>query len=60
MSGLPLVALWATMWTGAPVVAAQPVGEVFQDCAVRPHMIVVSAGRLIMGSPVTEEGRVDN
>ncbi len=37
----------------------QQVGEVFQDCDVCPKMIVVSAGRFIMGSPETEEGRFD-
>ena len=49
MSALPLVAYWATMWTGAPIAAAQQVGEVFQDCEVCPRMVVVPAGRVHQG-----------
>lgn len=60
VSALPLVAYWATMWTGAPVATAQQVGEVFQDCEVCPRMVVVPAGRFIRSSPETEEGRRDS
>ena len=33
------------------------VGEVFRDCEVCPEMIVVPAGRFMMGSSMEEEGR---
>ncbi len=39
---------------------AQEVGEVFRDCEECPRMVVVSAGRFIMGSPETEEARFDD
>ncbi len=34
-------------------------GEVFQDCSVCPQMIVVPAGRFMMGSPESEKYRHD-
>jgi formylglycine-generating enzyme required for sulfatase activity len=32
-------------------------GTVFKDCAICPEMVVVPAGRFLMGSPETEAGR---
>ena len=52
---LVLLAL-ATLPTAA---IGQQVGEVFRDCKVCPEMVVVAAGSFMMGSPETEEGRVD-
>lgn len=45
--------------TAAPF-GAQQVGEVFRDCDECPEMVVVPAGRFMMGSPETEERRHDN
>lgn len=36
---------------------AQQVGEVFRDCDECPEMVVVPAGRFMMGSPESEEKR---
>ena len=35
-------------------------GDVFQDCDVSPQMVVVPAGRFIMGSPASELARGEN
>lgn len=35
-------------------------GETFKDCADCPEMVVVPAGKYIMGSPASEEGRFAN
>ena len=46
--------------TDSAVVAALELprkGEVFQDCAHCPEMVVVTAGSFVMGSPSTEDGR---
>ncbi len=36
------------------------VGERFSDCSVCPEMVVVPAGSFLMGSPSSEEERLDN
>ena len=41
----------------APVRTA---GDQFRDCAKCPEMVVVPAGRFVMGSPVRETGRFDS
>jgi formylglycine-generating enzyme required for sulfatase activity len=45
----------------APAPAASPSsrrdGEVFKDCAECPEMVVIPAGRFLMGSPASEAGR---
>ena len=40
-------------------IASGQAGEVFQDCSVCPQMIVVPAGRFMMGSPESEKYRHD-
>jgi formylglycine-generating enzyme required for sulfatase activity len=35
-------------------------GDVFQDCPDCPKMVVIPAGKFIMGSPASEKGRIDN
>lgn len=35
-------------------------GESFRDCPECPEMVIVPAGKFMMGSPVTEKGRRDN
>ena len=54
-----LLGSWVAICAGAPLGAAQEVGEVFQDCEECPRMVVVPDGRFIMGSPGTEEDRLD-
>ena len=39
--------------------AAMVPGRVFKDCAVCPEMVVVPVGSFMMGSPVGEEGRLE-
>ena len=51
-----VVALAALVFCAAPG-GAQQVGEVFRDCEACPEMVVVPAGRFIMGSPESEEER---
>ena len=34
--------------------------EVFRDCSDCPELVVVAAGKFMMGSPATEAGRFDN
>ena len=60
LCGLALPLLLVATGHVMPVRAAkaQQVGEVFQDCAVCPQMIVVPAGRFIMGSPENGGGPV--
>ena len=55
-----LLGSWVAICAGAPLGAAQEVGEVFQDCEECPRMVVVPGGRFIMGSPGAEEGRFDD
>ncbi len=43
-------------WTGDPYV----VGDRFRDCNECPEMMVVPAGRFVMGSPESERGREDD
>ena len=45
------------VWAPTTTVAAQEVGEVFQDCDICPEMVVVPPGSFLMGSPETEERR---
>ena len=45
-----MLTLWITIYAGAPVAAAQDVGEVFGDCDECHEMIVVPDSRFIMGS----------
>lgn len=42
--------------SGYPV----PVGQSFRDCADCPEMVVIPAGRFLMGSPENEPGRRSN
>ncbi len=52
-----MTALLATTATGGR--AAEPVRHEFRDCPDCPTMVVVPAGRFIMGSPANEHGRFD-
>ena len=56
---LPLVMAAGEVSASAPPAATKPGGE-FKDCPVCPPMIVVPAGKFVMGSPPDESGRVDN
>lgn len=51
---------WLTIATllfaAAGTQAAEP-GSVFRDCQTCPEMVVVPAGKFLMGSPATEKGR---
>jgi formylglycine-generating enzyme required for sulfatase activity len=49
----PAVGIW-------PEPAAPTVGETIQDCADCPEMVVVPAGRFMMGSPADEPERESN
>lgn len=62
LCGLALFLLLSAIGHAMPIrpAEAQQVGEVFRDCAVCPEMVVVPAGRFLMGSPETEAGRRDN
>ena len=40
--------------------ATRAAGTVFRDCTDCPEMVVVPAGRFVMGSPDSEHGRYDN
>ncbi len=40
-------------------VSAYQVGETFRDCATCPEMVVLPAGKFMMGSPEGERGRED-
>lgn len=42
-----------------PDLALRP-GEVFRDCPECPQMVVVPAGKFVMGSPKDEKGRYDD
>lgn len=42
-----------------PPLASMKPGTVFRDCPDCPEMVVIPAGRFIMGSPPTEQGRWD-
>ncbi len=53
-----LLSLIGAVLPAVPVEARQ-VGEVFRDCDECPRMVVVPDGRFIMGSPGTEEDRLD-
>jgi formylglycine-generating enzyme required for sulfatase activity len=56
-------ALQANAAAVAPVLAAglRPApGAMFRDCAECPQMTVLPAGRFMMGSPASEEGRDDD
>ncbi|MBK7675334.1 MAG: SUMF1/EgtB/PvdO family nonheme iron enzyme [Candidatus Accumulibacter sp.] len=50
--------------TGRPgqvsVIEDPPPGETFRDCPECPLMVVVPAGKFVMGSPPEEKGRFDN
>jgi formylglycine-generating enzyme required for sulfatase activity len=37
-----------------------PLGQSFRDCPDCPEMVVIPAGRFLMGSPATEKGRYSN
>lgn len=39
---------------------AQLPGEIFQDCQVCPQMVMIPAGRFLMGSPADEVGRFED
>ena len=41
-------------------VNAYQVGETFRDCATCPEMVVLPAGKFMMGSPEEERGKRDN
>ena len=43
--------------SGANSSAVAGAGQVFKDCAECPEMVVIPAGRFLMGSPVSEAGR---
>lgn len=43
----------------APAPAQHAPGEVFQDCADCPELVVIPSGTFTMGSPASEQGRYD-
>jgi formylglycine-generating enzyme required for sulfatase activity len=43
--------------SAVPSVLGRRDGEVFKDCAECPEMVVIPAGRFLMGSPPSEAGR---
>jgi formylglycine-generating enzyme required for sulfatase activity len=51
-----------TMAPAAPTVGSnsKSPGSVFKDCETCPEMVVVPAGKFIMGSPPSEEGRFES
>ena len=58
LAGLrPAVALVAAAVTPSAASPSRRDGEVFKDCAECPEMVVVPAGRFLMGSPANEVGR---
>ena len=64
MTARVVVTCMSVLWTlgfamPSERAGAQRVGEVFRDCDVCPEMVMVPAGSFMMGSPDTEEGRVD-
>ena len=52
---LVVVMLLATF--GSAAAADRPVGEIFRDCPECPEMVVVPAGRFVMGSATAETAR---
>lgn len=50
-------AVHAQTATAAEITVATPAGAAFSDCADCPAMVVVPAGRFLMGSPPDEAGR---
>ena len=55
-----LVALLTAIATAATAAdAGLPVGVLVRDCPQCPQMVVIPAGRFVMGSPAGEEGRFD-
>jgi formylglycine-generating enzyme required for sulfatase activity len=53
------VAAQAQTATAAEVTVATPAGAMFSDCPECPAMVIVPAGRFLMGSPPDEAGRED-
>jgi formylglycine-generating enzyme required for sulfatase activity len=42
---------------GSGIIGTAPPGQTFKDCAECPEMVVIPAGRFLMGSPESEPGR---
>jgi formylglycine-generating enzyme required for sulfatase activity len=60
LAGLRPASAVAVAPSAAPSVSGRRNGEVFKDCAQCPEMVVVPAGRFLMGSPVSEVGRLQD
>ena len=53
-------ALFLLLLSAPTSVSAYQVGETFRDCATCPEMVVLPAGKFMMGSPEGERGRDDD